>query len=333
MFAIPRTTRHQQFMSRARKESPAAPSAAGWGAMSALEWAMLFGLSLIWGGSFFFNKILLGAFEPLTIVLGRTGIAALALVVAIRLSGGRLPQSWAAWRIFAGMSLLNNLLPFALILWGQKHIASGLAAILNATTPLFAAILAHMLAGERLTAGRLAGVLIGLSGVVVMMGPDLVADGLGGDVLAQLAVLGAAFSYGLASLYGRRLAALAIPPQSAAVGQLIISTLVVLPLVVAVDRPWNVPMPGWEVWAALAGLSLLSTAFGYVIFFRLLSGAGGVNASLVTLLVPASALLLGTLVLKEAFTLRQAAGMVVILLGLAIIDGRALAFVRRRLAR
>ena len=107
----------------------------------------------------------------------------------------------------------------------------------------------------------------------------------------------------------------------------------VLPLVVVIDQPWNFPMPGWEVWAGLAGISLLSTAFGYVIFFRLLSGAGGVNASLVTLLVPVSALLLGTLVLKEAFTLRQAAGMVVILLGLAIIDGRALAFVRRRLAR
>jgi drug/metabolite transporter (DMT)-like permease len=320
-------------MSRAPNASPAAPPAAGWGAMSALEWAMLLGLSLIWGGSFFFNKILLGAFEPLTIMLGRTGIAALALVLAIRLSGGRLPRSWTAWRVFAGMSLLNNLLPFALILWGQKHIASGLAAILNATTPLFAAILAHWLAGERLTAGRLAGVLIGMAGVVVMMGPDLIADGLGGDVLAQLAVLAAAFSYGLASLYGRRLAALAIPPQSAAVGQLTISTLVVLPLVVVIDQPWTLPMPGWEVWAALAGISLLSTAFGYVIFFCLLSGAGGVNASLVTLLVPASALLLGTLVLKEAFTLRQAAGMVVILLGLAIIDGRALAFVRRRLGR
>ncbi len=325
-------------MSRTREAPPGAapsarPGAAYGGAMSAAEWAMLLGLSLIWGGSFFFNKVLLGAFEPLTIVLGRTGIAALALVAVIRISGGRLPRRWAAWRVFAGMSLLNNLVPFALILWGQKHIASGLAAILNATTPLFAAVLAHMLTGERLTAQRLAGVLIGVAGVAVMMGPDLIAEGLGGDVLAQLAVLAAALSYGIASLYGRRLAALAIPPQSAAAGQLIISTLVVLPLVAAVDQPWNLPMPGWEVWAALAGISLLSTAFGYVIFFRLLSGAGGVNASLVTLLVPVSALLLGTLVLKEAFTVRQAAGMAVILLGLAIIDGRAAKFLRRRLAR
>jgi drug/metabolite transporter (DMT)-like permease len=316
-------------MSRSREAS--APAA--WGAMSAFEWTLVFGLSLIWGGSFFFNKILLGAFEPLTIVLGRAGIAALALLLAIHLAGGRLPRAWAAWRIFAGMSLLNNLVPFALILWGQKHIASGLAAILNATTPLFAAVLAHGLAGERLTAHRLAGVLIGLLGVAVMMGPDVVAEGFGGDVLAQLAVLAAAFSYGLSSLYGRRLAALRIAPQSAAAGQLTVTTIVVLPLALLIDRPWMLPMPAWQVWAALASLSLLSTAFAYVVFFRLLSGAGGVNASLVTLLVPVSALMLGTLVLGEVFTLRQAAGMAVILLGLAITDGRAVTLVLKRFER
>lgn len=311
----------------------AAPPDAHGGAMSAYEWSILFGLSLIWGGSFFFNKILLGAFEPLTIVLGRAGIAAVALVAVIHLAGGRLPRQWAAWKIFAGMSLLNNLVPFLLILWGQKHIASGLAAILNATTPLFAAVLAHGLAGERLAAHRLAGVLIGLAGVALMMGPDVIAEGFGGDVLAQLAVLGAAFSYGLSSLYGRRLHALKIAPQSAAAGQLTVTTLTVLPFVLLIDQPWTLPMPGWEVWAALAGLSLFSTAFAYVIFFRLLSGAGGVNASLVTLLVPVTALLLGTLVLGEVFTLRQAAGMAVILLGLAVTDGRPVALLLRRLER
>jgi drug/metabolite transporter (DMT)-like permease len=323
-------------MSRARNAPPDAPAphtTMHGGAMSAAEWAMLLGLSLIWGGSFFFNKILLGAFETLTIMLGRVGIAAVALLVVLHLAGGRLPRSWPAWRIFIGMSILNNLVPFALILWGQKYIASGLAAILNATTPLFAAILAHMLAGERLTAHRLLGVLIGMAGVAVMMGPDVIADGFGGNVLAQLAVLGAALSYGVSSLYGRRLAALKIPSQVGAAGQLVISTIVLLPLVSLIDQPWNLPMPSWQVWAAMAALSLLSTAFAYVIFFRLLSGAGGVNASLVTLLVPMSALLLGTLVLNEAFTLRQAAGMAVILLGLVVTDGRAVARARRALAR
>ncbi len=326
-------------MSHTREAPPgalaaaAAPHAVPRTAMSAAEWTLLFALALIWGGSFFFNKVLLTAFEPLTIVLGRTGLAALALVIVIRAAGGRLPRAWAAWRIFAGMSVLNNLIPFALILWGQKHIASGLAAILNATTPLFAAILAHLLAGERLTAHRLAGVVIGMAGVALMVGPEVLAEGLGGDVLPQLAVLAAAFSYGLSSLYGRRLAALAIAPQSAAVGQLTITTVVVLPLVVAIDRPWTLPMPGWEVWASLACLSLLSTALAYVIFFRLLSGAGGVNASLVTLLVPVTALMLGTLVLGEAFTLGQAAGMAVILLGLVVTDGRTVKVLLRRLER
>jgi drug/metabolite transporter (DMT)-like permease len=301
--------------------------------MSAAEWAMLLVLALFWGGSFFFNKVLLGTFEPLTVVLGRAGFAALALVAVIHLTGGRLPRSRAAWRSFAVLSLLNNVVPFALILWGQKHIASGLAAILNATTPLFAALFAHALAGERLTAHRLAGVLIGLAGVGVMMGPGLVAEGFGGDVLPQLAVLGAAISYGFAALYGRRMAALRIPPMSAAAGQLTVTGLVMVPVALLVDRPWTVTMPGWEVWASLAALALLSTSLGYVIYFRLISGAGGVNASLVTLLVPVTALLLGTLVLGEAFSLRQAAGMAVILLGLVVIDGRAGAAIARRLGR
>ncbi|MGH7002490.1 MAG: DMT family transporter, partial [Alphaproteobacteria bacterium] len=268
--------------------------------------------------------------EPLTIVCGRAGLAALALFAAIRIAGIRMPATWETWRVFVVMSLFNNLIPFALILWGQKHIASGLAAILNATTPLFAAVLSHMLAGERLTAHRLAGVVIGMAGVVLMVGPDVAAEGLGGSVLAQLAVLGAALSYGFAALYGRRLVALSVAPQCAAAGQLTVTAIVALPLALVVDRPWTLAMPGAEIWVSLVTLALCCTAFGYVIYFRILSGAGGVNASLVTLLVPVSALLLGTLFLDEAFTLRQAAGMAVILGGLVVTDGRMLAFRTRR---
>ncbi len=301
--------------------------------MSAFEWVMVFTLAAIWGGSFFFNKILLATFEPLTIVLGRVGLASVALLIFIHLSGHGLPRSWAVWRAFAAMSVMNNLIPFALILWGQKQIAIGLAAILNATTPFFAAIVAHFLVGERFTAHRLAGVLIGLAGVTLMVGPEVLAEGLGVNVLAQLAVLGAAVSYGVAAVYGRRFVALKIAPPVAAVGPLIVTALLVLPFALVIDRPWTVPMPGWPAWGALAGVALLSTAFGYVIFFRLIAGAGGVNASLVTLLVPVSALILGTLVLGEVFTLRQAAGMAVILLGLLVTDGRPIALLMRRLTR
>lgn len=313
-------------MTSHRNAPTGAHSSAG---MSAVEWAMLAGLSLVWGASFFFNKVLLGAFEPFTVLLGRVGLAALALTAAIYLMGGRLPATRAAWIAFAGMSLVNNVVPFALILWGQKHIASGLAAILNATTPLFAALFAHALAGERLTVHRLAGIVIGMAGVVVMMGPDVLADGLGGDVLAQLACLGGAMSYGFAVLYGRRFTALGIGPPVAAAGQLAVSAVIVLPLALLVDRPWTLPMPGLEIWGALLALALVSTALAYVIYFRLISGAGAVNASLVTLLVPVSALVLGTLALGEVFTLGQAAGMAVILFGLVVTDGRVLRVFRR----
>jgi len=304
--------------------------------MSAVQWALILALALIWGESFFFNKVLLGAFEPMTIVMGRVGLAALALVAVIYAAGGRLPLTLRAWQAFAGMSVLNNLLPFALILYGQKEIASGLAAILNATTPLFTAMLAHLFArgggGERLIAHRLAGVLIGFAGVVVMIGPDVLVDGLGGSVLAQLAVLGAALCYGFAGIYGRRLATLGIAPVTAAAGQLTTSTILVLPIALVVDRPWTLPAPALETWAALLGLALISTALAYVIFYRLLRVAGAVNTALVTLLVPVTALLLGTLALGEAFTLRQAAGMAVILAGLVVTDGRALAIFPARRA-
>jgi len=315
------------------RDAPSGAAFSRHGAMTAFEWALLLALSLIWGGSFFFNKILLGAMEPLTIVLGRAGLAALTLNVAIRLGGGRFGFSGEAWRLFAVMSLFNNLIPFVLILWGQKHIASGLAAILNATTPLFAAVLGHMLARERLNARTLAGVLIGMAGVVLMVGPHVLAAGLGGDVLAQLAVLGAALSYGFAALYGRKYAKLGLAPPAAAAGQLTVTTIVVFPLVLLIDRPWTLPLPGLEHWASLAALAFVSTALAYIIFFRLLSGAGAVNASLVTLLVPVSALMLGTLALGEDFTLRQAAGMAVILAGLAVTDGRVVRYFNREMGR
>jgi len=307
----------------------AAPARGIPGAMTAVEWGMLIGLSMIWGGSFFFNKILLGAMEPLSVMLGRAGFAAIALLLYLYLSGGKLPRSPAMWRAFAVMSVFNNLIPFSLILWGQQFIGVGLAAILNATTPLFAVLIGHALGQERMSARRLLGVGVGLGGVVVMVGPDVLARGLGSEALAQLAVLGAAVGYAIAAVYGRRYATLGLTPRVAAAGQLLVTTLVGIPLVAIVDQPWNLPMPGIEHWITMAALALVSTAFGYIIFFRLLSGAGAVSTSLVTMLVPVSALLLGTLFLGEVLTLRQGAGMAVILIGLLIVDGR---FLRRRAA-
>jgi drug/metabolite transporter (DMT)-like permease len=225
------------------------------------------------------------------------------------------------------MGLLNNVLPFALIFWGQAAITAGLAAILNATTPLFAIVLAHLLTrDERLTAPRLAGVLCGLAGVAAMIGRDALA-GIGDQVAAQLAVLGGALCYALAGVWGRRFRG--TPPLSTAAGQVGTAAAMLLPAVLVLDPPWDARLPGAAALAAIAGLALLSTALAYVIYFRLLAAAGATNLLLVTLLIPVSALLLGGLVLGETIGAGQAGGMALIALGLALIDGRALRLARR----
>ncbi len=295
--------------------------------MGATEWLLLILLSILWGGAFLFGKVAVAELRPFTVVLGRVGLAALALLLIVRISGLRMPATPGAWAPFFALGLLNNIVPFSLIFWGQTQIASGLAAILNATTPLFGVVLAHLLTrDERLTAPRLAGVLLGLAGVAVIVGPAALHGG-GLNLLAQLAVLGAALSYGCAGIYGRRFRG--TPPLVTAAGQVTASALMILPVALLVDRPWQSAMPGAATWGALVGLALLGTAGAYVLYFRILATAGATNALLVTLLIPVSALLLGAAVLGEAVEPRQIAGMALIGLGLAVIDGRPLAWLRR----
>ena len=291
--------------------------------MGLRDWALLLTLSLLWGGSFFFQEVALQALPPMTVVLARLAIGALALLALLRLIRTPLPRDPALWRAFLVMGAINNALPFSLIVWGQTEIASGLAAILNATTPLFTVLLAHRLTGdEKLTGAKLAGVLFGLGGVAVTIGPDALS-GLGAAVLAQAAVLAAALSYAFAGIYGRRFRAL--PPVSVAAGQVSAASLLFAPLALAVDRPWQLPMPGGEIWAALLGLGLLSTAFAYWLYFRILASAGATNLLLVTFLIPLSAVLLGVGLLGETLSAPQLAGMALIAGGLVAIDGRLLA--------
>jgi drug/metabolite transporter (DMT)-like permease len=288
-------------------------------AMSALDWLMLVSLSVLWGGSFFFAKIAVAELPPLTLALGRVAIAAALLVALARATGVALPDRW--WP-FVVMGLLNNALPFSLIFWGQTHIPSGLAAILNATTPLFTVLVAHFATtDEKLTVARLAGVAAGFAGVVVMLGPDLLRE-LGADVAAQLACLAAAVSYAFAGIYGRRFRG--EPALRVAAGQLMASSALLAPIVVALDRPWQLAPPSGTAWAALVALAALSTALGYLIYFRILARAGATNVLLVTFLLPASAILLGTLLLGEVLAARHIVGMAAIAAGLAMIDGRVL---------
>jgi drug/metabolite transporter (DMT)-like permease len=291
--------------------------------MGVREWAMLATLSLLWGGSFFFAGVAVRDLPAFTIVAARVGIAAAALLLALRAAGLRMPTDGPTWRAFLGMGLLNNAIPFALIVWGQHHIASGLAAILNATTPLFTVLVAHVLtADEKLTAAKLAGVLGGLAGVVALLGPGLLL-GLGAGFWAQAAVLAAALSYAFAGVFGRRFRRLGVAPSVAAAGQVTAAAAIMLPLALVVDRPWTLPAPGTATIAALLGLGLLSTALAYLLYFRILAAAGATNLLLVTFLIPVSAILLGVLVLGERLEATHLAGMALIGAGLAAIDGRA----------
>src|SRR5580693_6333764 len=289
--------------------------------MGAKDWVLLLLLSVLWGGSFFFFKVIVEALPPVTVVLGRVGLAAIALNLFLLAKGDRMPSSGRLWGQFFAMGTLNNVIPFTLIVFGETRIASGLASILNATTPLFTVIAAHFLTtSERLTWGKAVGVLFGLIGVAVLIGPDALS-GLGrGDWIGEVSCLLAALTYGFAGIYGRRFKG--VPPLKVATGQITASTVILLPIAVVVDRPWTLPAPDLHVWAALAGIALLSTALAYMLYFRILATVGATNLLLVTFLLPISALLLGVLALGETISVRALVGMLLIGAGLAAIDGR-----------
>ena len=305
------------------------PSAQPIRAMTSAEWGLLVVLSVLWGGSFFFTGVAVREVPPLTLVLLRVGLAALILLVAIRATGVGMPSDRRIWAGFLVMGLIGNVIPFGLLVWGQSHIASGLASILNATTPLATIIVAHFLTvDERLTSSRVAAVALGIAGVVVMIGPDALRD-VGVNVAAQLACIAAGVSYAFAVIFGRRFARLGVTPIQTATGQVTGASVILLPLVFMIDRPWTLPMPGAAACAAIVGLAVVSTALAYVIYFRLLSTAGATRLTLVTFLIPVSAILLGWLVLGEQLHPRHFAGMALIGAGLVVVDGRFLRSFKR----
>jgi len=293
--------------------------------MTGLDWLCLIALSILWGGSFLFAKVAVAAIPPLTLVLLRVALAALALLVVLRIAGLRLPATPRTWLDFAGMGILNNLIPFGLIFQGQTEIGAGLAAVINGMTPFWTALFARAAGIEPLPGSKLAGIAIGIAGLAVMIGPAALA-GLDASVMAQIAVVGATISYGCAGVFGRRFRTL--PPLVSATGQLSASSILILPVALLVDRPWSLPVPGAEVVLSVVALALLSTALAYILFFRVLASAGATNVMLVTQLVPVSAMLLGVAVLGETVTDRQLLGLALIAVGFACIDGRLLARLR-----
>ncbi|ESW60089.1 MAG: ABC transporter permease [Rhodobacter sp. CACIA14H1] len=294
--------------------------------MGLRDWGLLGLLALLWGGSFFFVEVALGGLPPLAVVWCRVAGAAVVLLVVLHLRGVALPSGWREWRAVAVMGVLNNALPFTFFALAQGRIGGGLAAILNAMTPMLTVVALFLLAGERAGAGRVAGVLAGFAGVAVMMG-----GAAEGELAAKLICLAAAGCYALASVWGRRRLA-GIAPMAVAFGQCASAAVVLLPVAVWL-RVWEGASADAAVWGAVAGLVLLSTALAYVIFFRLFAAVGPLNVQLVTFLIPLVAVGLGVAVLGERLEARHLGGAALIGLGLVAIDGRVRGLWRRVVSR
>jgi drug/metabolite transporter (DMT)-like permease len=300
-------------------------------AMTPYEWALLLTLSVLWGSSFLFVGVAVAEVPPFTLVAARLTIAAIVLYVIIKAIGLQLPQDRLSWRDFFIIGLVNSAAPFCLIAWGQGHIASGLASILISTAPLFAIVLAHFATdNEPMTPFRASGVAIGFAGVVVMVGPSALA-GLGGTFLPQLALLGAAGAYGTSVVFAVRFARRGVPPLATATAQIAAAAVIILPIAIIADRPWEYASLSAEALAAIGAVAVLSTSLAYIIYYRILSTAGSVNLVLVNFLVPATGVLLGAAVLGERLAPRHFVGMAAIALGLAFVDGRLVNWITKRM--
>jgi drug/metabolite transporter (DMT)-like permease len=296
------------------------------GRIDARDWSLLGLLSILWGGSFFFNGVVLRELPPFTLVLLRVLLAAMILLPVLCAQRLPFPKGWIGWRPFVLVALFNNVLPFSLIVTGQIYIPSGLASILNATTPLFTVAVMAVAGEEKLIVRRVVGVITGLVGVAILRGGDF--GFAGGQRLGIALCLMAALSYGISALIARR-ALSNSPPLATATFQLMASSVMMIVVAGVFEPPWLLPMPGAATWFAVLGLAALSTALAYIVFFQILRRSGATNVMLVTLLVPVTAILLGSLVLGEQISPREIAGALVIGSALLLIDGRVLKLFQR----
>jgi drug/metabolite transporter (DMT)-like permease len=292
--------------------------------MSSADWGIILLLSLLWGGAFYFIELGLRGFPPITLVFLRMSLAIPLMLAALWFLKEKLPTDSKSWRQLFVLGALNAALPFILFFWGQTRIESGLASILNATTPLWGVVTAHFLTqNEKATPARIVGVLLGMAGIIVMVGTDALA-GISGSVLAQIACLTATLFYAFGAIYARTLSQSTITPLSVAAGQVITAALILLPVMLIVDLPWTLASPGWDAWAGAFALAIPGTAIPYFLYFRLIDTAGASNAMLVAFIMPVVAIILGIVALGETVELKEIAGAALIALGLLAIDGRLL---------
>ncbi len=300
--------------------------------MTLVEWTLLLLVASFWGGSYFFTGVAVKELPVFSIVMSRYAIAGPLLLLLIYWRGERFPWHRDIIGIGLFLATFNQLIPFSLIAWGQGHIPSAVASILNAAGPIVTLVMAHYLThDDRMNRRRAAGVVIGFAGMGIMIGAAAM-QALNVSILAQLACVLATLSYAFGSITARKFTR-RIKPTEMVAAQSVVAGIMLLPVLLAVDRPWTLPIPSVGTWLSLLGLGVLSSTVGHLIFFRLLATAGATNISLVSYFMPVSAILLGVVFLGDVLESRHVAGMCIIAFGLAVMDGRPYATLQRWLSR
>jgi drug/metabolite transporter (DMT)-like permease len=279
------------------------------------DYLLLFGLAALWGGSFTFIKMSVETVPAVTTTLARLIIAAALMLVLARWQGERLPRGSRLWGIVLLTAITGNALPFTLISWGEERIDSGLAAILMGVMPLTTMLIAHvMTADDRLTPGKLAGIVLGFIGLVILIGPARLTS-LGGDVVRELAVAAAAFCYGINANVTRALNG--VPQMAAIAAVMLVSALILLPVSIVVDQPWTLA-PSLSSVLAIILLGIFQTALGTIMLFTLVRRQGASFFSQINYLVPISGVLWGAVVLAERPPLTAYIALGIILMGVAV---------------
>jgi drug/metabolite transporter (DMT)-like permease len=288
-----------------------------------LVWLLILGT--LWGSSYLFIKIVVAEVPTLTLVTGRLSVAAIVMWIVLRVLGLSMPRSWRMWRKYVLLGLFGAAAPYALITWGEQYISSGLASLLQSTTPIFTVLLSQLwISDERMTAGKVAGVILGFVGVLLLMLPDLreafTGTGSRFTLLGQLAVVGASLCYAWTALYARsRLRGQ--PPLVSATGQLTMGALWTLAAALLTGSSFQLSLSP-QAWASWAGLILLGTVLAYGIYYTLIDRVGATFATMVTYIIPVNGLLLGALVLGEQLSLTVWVSLALILAGVLLVRGR-----------
>lgn len=281
-------------------------------------WLLL--LAALWGPSFLFIKVAVAEIPPLTLVMGRVGIAGTLLYFILRAQGRNLPPWGRIWRHFAFAALVQNAIPFVLFGWGEQYIDSALAAILNGTTPFFTLILAHLfISDDRLTPTKSVGTLIGFSGLLLLIAPSLLG-GVEATAWGLIGVTVAAACYGIAIVYTRRNLR-GLPPLVAPTAQLLLATLFLIPVSLVLEQPFGLSTPSWPALGSLLALSIFGTALAFIAYYRLIERTSATYVSMVTYLVPVFGVILGVVVLNEQLGWNVYLGCTLILLGVMTVNG------------